>query len=612
MYEPAMKTKIIEWSRRAHRASGRRSPGTGGTRACAEHRHERGRVDPRGERRQRTVREHDEHDPRRDRGDEGPLVEDPLSSGLGSSPIGAIVARGRVEPLGPPSPGRALHGFLREGRALASRVRAGSGFSQSLTLMRACGLRIGVVFDHAGRRRRLSEKMRAEGVGLLFLGLSSDLEYLSGIERGIPFFGQSSYAHGWVAGGFFRPDADPVYLLPRMVVVFDLPVRPEGEIVVVDESDDGVAVFERVAKDLGASKPWPSATASGPRPRSSSRASTASIGSGRVPPSSTAAPRQAAGGARRHGARLPHRREDDGAVTPRVQPGVTMAELRDEVELQLRLAGSRTPSFATHVFTGMDPESLDSGTGTAHEPLPTTRPCCSTSAASSTGTAPISGERSWPASRPPGSPRRTTMVAAAVAGRRVAVPARSRVRWTPRRAAIEEAGLGEHFRHRMGHGIGLDVHERPFLSRGRDAARGGHDVHRRASIIVPGSFGLRIENIVVCADGGAHAERLPERPRAQRLTEGLVGRARDRLGERGVGHRHGVPPQEVRHGSSDGLGMLDLQEMTNPSIVQSSTVGSAERRNWASRPHRLGLGTQDRHDRPVDRGRLLGTKRPDW
>ena len=47
-----------------------------------------------------------------------------------------------------------------------------------------------------------------------------------------------------------------------------------------------------------------------------------------------------------------------------------MAELRDEVELQLRLAGSRTPSFATHVFTGMDPESLDSGTGTAHEPLP--------------------------------------------------------------------------------------------------------------------------------------------------------------------------------------------------------------------------------------------------
>ena len=32
------------------------------------------------------------------------------------------------------------------------------------------------------------------------------------------------------------------------------------------------------------------------------------------------------------------------------------------------------------------------------------------------------------------------------------------------RAPIEEAGLGEHFRHRMGHGIGMDVHERPFIS----------------------------------------------------------------------------------------------------------------------------------------------------
>ena len=32
------------------------------------------------------------------------------------------------------------------------------------------------------------------------------------------------------------------------------------------------------------------------------------------------------------------------------------------------------------------------------------------------------------------------------------------------RAPIEAAGLGEGFRHRMGHGIGLDVHERPFLS----------------------------------------------------------------------------------------------------------------------------------------------------
>ena len=58
------------------------------------------------------------------------------------------------------------------------------------------------------------------------------------------------------------------------------------------------------------------------------------------------------------------------AAAPRVQPGVTMAELRDEVEAQMREAGSLTPSFATHIFTGMHPGSLDTGTATAHTPLP--------------------------------------------------------------------------------------------------------------------------------------------------------------------------------------------------------------------------------------------------
>ena len=72
------------------------------------------------------------------------------------------------------------------------------------------------------------------------------------------------------------------------------------------------------------------------------------------------------------------------------------------------------------------------------------------------------------------------------------------------RAPIEEAGLGEHFRHRMGHGIGLDVHERPFLSpEDETPLETGMTFTDEPSIIVPGSFGMRIENVVVCADGGA-------------------------------------------------------------------------------------------------------------
>jgi hypothetical protein len=163
--------------------------------------------------------------------------------------------------------------------------------------------------------------MREEGVDVLFLGLSSDLEYLSGVERGIPFFGQSSYPHGWVAGAFFRPDAEPVFVLPRMVVVFDLPVRPDGEIVVVDETDDGRAVFERVAKGLGKAgvgrdrRSGVGRDDDRARPHLRARAAADRRGTRQPPP-----PCQDGRRARRHGPGVPTVEAAMAAVTPLVQP----------------------------------------------------------------------------------------------------------------------------------------------------------------------------------------------------------------------------------------------------------------------------------------------------
>jgi Xaa-Pro aminopeptidase len=71
------------------------------------------------------------------------------------------------------------------------------------------------------------------------------------------------------------------------------------------------------------------------------------------------------------------------------------------------------------------------------------------------------------------------------------------------RAPIEDAGLGEHFRHRMGHGIGLDVHERPFISEEeKTELEPGMTFTDEPSIIIPGRFSVRIEDIVVCEEGG--------------------------------------------------------------------------------------------------------------
>ena len=363
------------------------------------------------------------------------------------------------------------------------------------------------MFDHAERRRRLFEVMRAEGVDLLFVGLSSDLEYLSGVERGIPFFGQSSYPHGWVAGGFFRPDADPVFVLPRMVVVFDLPVRPEGEIVVVDETDDGSAVFERVARGLGArgtvavgDRVWAETTLELGRIFGLDRLQTGSSLVNRLRRVKTADELEAM---RRACRTVEHAM---AAVAPQVQPGVSMAELREEVEAQLRVAGSLTPSFATHIFTGMDPDSLDSGAPTARDPLSDGTPVLFDFGGVVDGYCSDFG-RTIVAGEPPDGfvAAYEAMLAAFEAGRTACRPgALAREVNAACREPIEAAGLGEHFRHRMGHGIGLDVHERPFLSpEDETPLEAGMTFTDEPSIVVHGSFALRIENVVVCAEGGA-------------------------------------------------------------------------------------------------------------
>ncbi len=228
------------------------------------------------------------------------------------------------------------------------------------------------MFDYAERRRRLSERMRADGVDLLFVGLSADLEYLSGAERAVPNFGQSSYAHGWVAGGFFRPDADPVFVLPRMARWFELgDWEPPGELVVVNETDDGPAIFERVVRGLGS----PDVVAVGDRVWAETlihlgnavgfdklRTGSALVNELRRVKSAEELETMT---------RAAHVADRVmAAVTSKVVPGVSMLDLLEEVEHQLFAQGSRTPSFATHIFTGMEPDDFDSGTASARAPIP--------------------------------------------------------------------------------------------------------------------------------------------------------------------------------------------------------------------------------------------------
>jgi Xaa-Pro aminopeptidase len=363
------------------------------------------------------------------------------------------------------------------------------------------------MFDYAHRRAQVAELMEQAGVDLLFLPISADLEYLTGIPRREASFGNVSYRHGWLAGAFLRPGKDPIVALPRMITEFELPGGASGDVVIVKETDDGDAVLDRIAKDIGpveslavGARTW-AETLIHLRPALADP--TLSNADDLINPlrrikSPQELERMTAA------ARIVD--EVMAVIGPQVRPGVTEAELAAQVNLEMKRRGSRVESFDTGIISTSRLDQRDAGTRLTAEPIRKGTSVSFDFGAVVDGYCSDFGRTIF-VGEPDNEFRQVydLVIAAQAAGisaASVGVTAAEVHRAC--RQVIEDGGYGKWFRHRTGHAIGLDVHEYPFISEeDRTPLEPGMTFTIEPSIFWPGHVGARIEDVIVCEGSGA-------------------------------------------------------------------------------------------------------------
>jgi Xaa-Pro aminopeptidase len=345
---------------------------------------------------------------------------------------------------------------------------------------------------------------------IAFFPISADLQYLTGIGRAMPTFGAVRHPGGWVEGIWLTPGTDPILLLTRMTAEFNNP-GGELDVRVLGEWEDPGAALAEVLGKLGV-----------PNPK------TAALGE-KTPGETFLHLQQNYPGIRFLPASEPLLNQrmiksDEEIALMRKAGKITEAAFADvirsmkhgmteldvilETDYQLRAHGSYGPSFTTTLYcVGLEHElffnQLDQS---LHRPL---NPPVSilfdfgaivegycydfgrTVCFGPPDAAQIEAHRWVMASQAAG-------IKAMRAGKATAEEVDAAAR-----EVIETAGLGMGFRHRLGHAIGLDVHEPPFLTKtDTTLLRPGMTFTVEPSILFPFASGARVEDIVLVTEEG--------------------------------------------------------------------------------------------------------------
>ncbi|HEY3060787.1 MAG TPA: Xaa-Pro peptidase family protein [Chloroflexota bacterium] len=368
--------------------------------------------------------------------------------------------------------------------------------------------------NYQQRIERARAQMERLGIDLLYLAPGANAQYLSGWRRNRPHFGNVNYPGGWVQGLFLGLRHGPILAVPRMVAEFDLePTATLDVRVLPDQADPHEflgALLREFEPRIGAiaieNRAWSEQTLALRQVRPDLEVRLVS---------EVLAPLRQVKEAEELEAMQSAARIVDLAMTDIMRflspdSGQTELDVAYEIDRLLVRHGADGSSFVTNVWQMGSGEKRALAMKASRRPLERGNSLSFDFGSTIGGYCYDFGRSVWLGEPPPEYRTVHALVMSAAqrgiealqAGQRTAEEVNALAR-----EVIEDGGYGDWFRHRLGHGIGLDVHEPPYLDRGdRSVLEQGMCFTVEPSIFIPGKFGARTEDVVVV--GGSEGGRV--------------------------------------------------------------------------------------------------------
>ena len=361
-------------------------------------------------------------------------------------------------------------------------------------------------------RLKRFQAILADQADLAFFPISSDLQYLTGVPRDIPNYGHNIHPGDWLEGAWISPRHAPVLPLPRMTAEFGGLSRLEGiDIRVLGDWDEPAEMVKGILDDFNLPDEPRVAISDFTRGETVSNLQPLLPGATWLSATDLLRPLRVIKSESdidemKEAGRITEAAFADTLKALRL--GMTELEIVEEVNFQLRRHGSLGQSFTTSLYnSGPDhPLLFGQRMESWHRKLDPPVSILFDFGGIYQGWCYDFGRTVFFGEPDEEAQRVYDLVMASQAAGIAALKAGESTTTATDRAArqvIEEAGYGEAFRHRLGHAIGMDVHEPPFLTEGDETPlEEGMLFTIEPSIMQMNNYSARVEDIVVARPGG--------------------------------------------------------------------------------------------------------------